>query len=429
MRFGISLFKSFRDNFNAIKKNASIFRSFGLNSRFYPRELGIEASPPLFPEAVKQTNKLSFLAGSAALLFAGITGGYLLNKNVQQEVDEKIDDFMTKYANNIFLECMTNKIFRESVYSLREAEFLHYGISFEDNKDNAIFYRGMTLPSHIDETDQNKIKEWQMETINSMTGRGFSPLLWLTRPSATRAEGFNIHPHDGNPARANANDAPISWSADVIALTCEFNILKGYSGLDKPNETGCIILSAPKKILYLSSNDVKTRHEKYKAHEFEVITPYIDSQDTIAVLFITNGKISHVEINKDVIDKINNGYEYSVDVHLIDNLKKALATAVPEVKQILSDLIKNLESQKNRVDLINEFNSRFHSNVDELIDNTKNCIAECDEKISKMPGIIGAGLRTIKQENTVLSREELAKKMELPLPETPENKTDINKSI
>lgn len=294
--------------------------SFVAGAREFARPLGQEISPPLFPEAVRQTNKLAFAASSAAICMAGFVIAYNTSEDFSDEVELQFGRFMASYGNRAFLELMTYETCRETVYGLRAAELLYYGIGFEDNSENAVFYRGMYLPPHIDEKDDEAIKRWQDETIKSMVGRGFSPLLWLTRPSATKASGFNTIPHDGNRARAHAAEAPASWSAGVMAMTCSFNILKGYSTLFSTSEhdrAGCVVLCAPKKIAYLSSTDIRGMHKENVGHEFEVISPHIDSEDTLAVLFVEYGKITRVEINpaiysgKYTIDEFNRGIKKS----------------------------------------------------------------------------------------------------------------------
>ena len=189
---------------------------------------------------------------------------------------DKIDVFMQSYGNRIFMACMANQSFRNAEHELRDAELPYHGISFENNEHSAVFYRGITMPKHLDADNPDHVEQWQTSIIESVRGPGLSPLLWLTRPSATRASGFNLHPHDGSAARALDDEMPPpSWSAAVTAMTCSFEVVKGYCSLDNPKakDADCIILAAPKEIRYLSSTDVKPRHEKNIAHEYEVIAP------------------------------------------------------------------------------------------------------------------------------------------------------------
>lgn len=414
--------------FKTVKTPPTNGFGFGTAARVYGRKLGLEeANPPLFPKLVANISNKAILASSGAVVLSSFVLAYHLNESVRDEVDTRIGTFMASYGNQIFLERMANEAFRESVYALRDAELLHYGISFEDNEKHAVFYRGMTLPTNLDQDDPRQVKQWQDDIVGSLSGRGFSPLLWLTRPSATRAEGFNIHPHDGNVARASAPDAPPSWSADVMAMTCDFDTLKGYSSLgskSKLDGPGCFMLVAPQKITYLSSTDVKARSEKNIGHEFEVITPHIDSSDTLAILFVENGKISRVVINQDVVNETISRDAYTIDIQLVKNLKDALSNAAPEAQSELTDLITQLERQTHTIDLIEEFESKFNLTVDELIENTKEMITACDKKIDEMPGVVGIALRAIKRDNKVLSREEVAKRLDVPL--TPKGPTDEN---
>ncbi len=395
---GVNIFKAV---LNRIKPMSGI----GGPLRLFARKFGENIGRPIFPKAVDNSNKLALIAGSAALT---LTGYYL-----QDDAEEKVDEFMQSYGNNIFLECMANDSFRESINELRNAELLYYGISFEENEQKSVFYRGMSLPNHLDQKDPEQIKQWQKGIIQSFYGRGFSPLLWLTRPSATRTSGFNIHPHDGSVARALDTETapPPSWSAAVMAMTCNFNIAKSYSTLESQGELniGCIILAAPKRTRYLSSTDVKSRHELNLGHEFEVITPSIESSDTLAILFVENGKISRVEIN---IENLNHDV-YSIDPKLVQNLNRALSNASPDAQSNLSYLIDRLDGQNNKIDLEKEFDIRFNLTAEELVKTTEKFIRECDDEIDKVPGILGRELRYYRQENKVRPIAEVAEKLGL----------------
>ncbi|MDF1757032.1 MAG: hypothetical protein P1U74_01865 [Legionellaceae bacterium] len=398
-------------------------KGFGYSTRVYARGPEKEIYPPMFPKASEHCSKLAFLSASMAIVGAKAAYDYVEKhgEDIMDDAIEGFDTFMKADGNKMFLNAMANETFRESVYAVRNAELLHHGIKFEENDKNTVFYRGMALPAEIEQDDAEKVREWQDSVMESVAGRGFSPLLWITRASATREQGLNIHPHDGNCARASAPDAPPSWSADVMAMTCDFERLKGYCKLDNVTEgdkAGCIILAAPKRIHYLSSGDVGSRHTEIVDHEHEVIAPYIDSNDTLAVLFVEDGKISRVEVNADVLNASTSDEKYEIDILLVKQLREAHKNATQEVKGQLESLINTIDQQKHKVDLDAEFNSRFHDDIDSLIDYTKKSIAQCDAEIASAPGLLGMGLRAIKKENKITPREVIAEKLQVELPST-----------
>jgi hypothetical protein len=358
---------------SGLKKITSPFSSLG---RYYANS-STENIKKLFPKPTKEMNALAFLAGSAALTAAGIT----TNSSLLESQETRINQWMETYGNQLFLECMGNDLFRETIQKAREAESLYYGIAYEKNENNTIFYRGMFPPSNIDENDSEKIKIWQDDLIQSMNGRGFSPLLWLTRPSATKAEGFNTHPHDGNVARADAPEAPASWSAAVTAMTCDFD-LNGYNALknDAFNRHGCIILAAPESIKYLSKSDIKSRHTPNIAHEFEVITPHIKSSEIVGLLMIEDGRVSRLVINENIDKKT-----FEIDAMLTEQLEKLLPNASPEAQEQLTCLISTLKSNSQTVDLKKKFDEGFNHSVHELLDATKKDFDACDQAIARDP--------------------------------------------
>ncbi len=347
-----------------------------------------------FSLSTAQTNKLAWVAGSAAL---AVTGHCMAD-------EDKVDVFMQSYGNRVFMACMANQSFRDAEHALRDAELLYHGISFEKNEHRAVFYRGMTMPNHLDASKPEHVQQWQASIIESVRGPGLSPLLWLTRPSATRASGFNLHPHDGSAARALGDVMPpASWSAAVMAMTCSIEVVKGYSSLDRPNhkDAGCIILAAPRRLRYLSSTDIKSRNEVNVAHESEVITPRIENSETLAIIFVEHGVISRVEIN-------NLQAEYTIDDRLVDELTKAYAKASPEAQPKLMQLITTLGRQK-RLDLVNEFDKRFNLNEYELIATTRKIIQACNDEIDQLPGLLGMELRRLRKEHDLLEPQEVAK--------------------
>ena len=382
---------------------------------FFAREANKGHSSTTFPGAltINKIKQYAFLASCSALALAGIviTAKKLISSD---DAEEKVDEFMKSYGNRIFLEGMTYDIFRNSVNELRHAEALHHGIHFEKNEQSAIFYRGMAFPGHLDEKNPEHIKQWQEGTITSFLSRGFSPLIWLTRPSGTKSSGFNLQPFDGSVAREHGQDEvrPASWSAAVVAMSCSFDKAMDYTQ-QTTLDNGCIILAAPEEIFYLSATDIESRHTPHIQHEHEVITPYIDKKRILGILFVINKKIIGVEINEQISD-------YKIDVDLVKTLRDAYSKASPEAQPKLKYLIDKLDGQKNdRVNLIEEFYKRFNQTPQALVDATRSYIAKCDAEIDKMPGPLGSILRSSRVEHGVRTPEQVAEELGIPYEPTP----------